>query len=117
MTPEIHAHFHVEASNCCNFCCPHEPKGYYVSKHGVIKPWEGGKPEDATASYLRLRKLVIQRFIDLGIDVNKGIELLDNTIDLPAKAETQLPVSTSDLHKTAETIESLMHRLSVHIQK
>ena len=108
MNPEIHAHFHVELSNVCNFCCPRRaPSQYYVSKRGVVRPWNAskGSPTDAMESYKRILEIAHLRIQELGLDAEKGIAFLGSEIDLHSKAEEKVPVSLTDLRTVALAIE------------
>lgn len=111
MTPEIHSYFHVELSNVCNFCCqPKEPpKEYYVSKHNVIEPWDNskGSPEAAKESYVRIRKLALEKIQSAKLDLQEGLAELDANIGLTLKAEQKKPVALDDINAIAKLLDRL----------
>ena len=111
MTPEIHSYFHVELSNVCNFCCmaKETPEAYYVSKKGIIRPWDEskGSPEAAKESYLRIRKIAIEKIKEANLDLREGVEELDTNIGLTLKSEQKKPVALSDLNSVAKLLDRL----------
>jgi len=112
MTPEISSYFHLEMSNVCNFCCmaKEPPTKCYVSKKGIIEPWDDskGSPQVAKDSYMRLRKLAFNHILDAGVDVRQALSVLDVEIGLTLKAEQMKPVDISDVKSTALAIDRMI---------
>jgi len=107
----IHAHFHLEMSNVCNFCClKREPSAIYVSRQGTVRAWNErlGNGDVAIESYGRMRNLVRSRLIDLKIDVDEGMRYIDSIVTTPSHS----PIQLENLKIIARAIETLReHKL------
>jgi hypothetical protein len=100
--------WHFNKLFCCiSPCC--EAREYYVSKHGVIEPWNEclGLPDDAVSSHLRLRQLAIQSMIKCGLSEGKATEILDKEVRLLDKAVEAKPVELDVLERITSLIKSL----------
>lgn len=108
MNVDLSTTWHFNKLFCCiSPCC--EARQYYVSRHGVIEPWNDtvGLPDDATASHLRLRQLAIDSMVKCGLSVGKAADILDREVKLLDKAVAAQPVELGVLEHITAIIHSL----------